>query len=129
MRGLATPSSSIHNKLPNLHMFPAVDPLSNVDSVAAAPRLFELRGKPEWVLGKVATEVSKIHQRLARDVVVACLGLAVKANADGVELVKLTVALSTANGIVLPVDHQQSKSVDRATLIGKNIIDTRGAWE
>jgi UDP-N-acetyl-D-mannosaminuronic acid dehydrogenase len=50
------------------------------------------------------------------------------AGLDGVELAAFDVALSTADVIVLLVDHQQFKSVDRAALSGKAVIDTRGAW-
>ena len=152
----------------------AVDPWFIVDSAPASARLIRTArqvndGKPEWVLGKVATAVSESRQQLGRDVVVACLGIAFKANIDdlrespsleiakqlasrrlanrllivepyvdtlpstlagidGVELVALDAALSIADVIVLLVDHQQFKSVDRAAISGKIVIDTRGVW-
>jgi len=152
----------------------AVDPWFIVDAAPAAARLIRTArevndSKPEWVLGKVATAVSVSRQNLGRDVTVACLGLAFKANIDdlrespslaiaeqlakrrladrllivepcvdelphslaehsGVELVQLNEAMSAADIFVLLVDHQQFRSVDRASLMGKTVIDTRGAW-
>ncbi len=45
-----------------------------------------------------------------------------------VELVDLEVALAKADVIVLLVDHVQFKSVERATLTDRTVIDTRGVW-
>lgn len=45
-----------------------------------------------------------------------------------VELVDLEVAMAAADVIVLLVDHVQFKSVERATLVDRTVIDTRGAW-
>ncbi len=65
----------------------AVDPWFIVDSAPASARLIRTArqvndSKPEWVLAKVAAAVSESRQQLGRDVVVACLGLAFKANID-----------------------------------------------
>ena len=101
------------------------------------------------------------------DVVVACLGLAFKANIDdlrespsldivkklvaasladkllvvepfieqlpaelacGSALVSLDEAIEKADIVVLLVDHDPFKSLDRSALQGKKIIDTRGIW-
>ena len=45
-----------------------------------------------------------------------------------VELVDLDRALDEADVVVLLVDHQSFKSVDRTRLAGKAVIDTRGIW-
>ncbi len=65
----------------------AVDPWFIVDSAPQAARLIRAArevndGKPEWVLNKVAEAVAAARGRLDRGVVVACLGLAFKANID-----------------------------------------------
>lgn len=65
----------------------AVDPWFIVDSAPQAARLIRTArevndSKPEWVLGKVAEAVAEARSRLGRDIVVACLGLAFKANID-----------------------------------------------
>lgn len=65
----------------------AVDPWFIVDSAPQAARLIRAArevndGKPEWVLSKVAEAVFTARSRLGRNVVVACLGLAFKANID-----------------------------------------------
>lgn len=65
----------------------AVDPWFIVDSAPQAARLIRTArevndGKPEWVLDKVAKAVEAVRSRLDRGVVVACLGLAFKANID-----------------------------------------------
>ncbi len=65
----------------------AVDPWFIVDSAPQAARLIRTArevndSKPEWVLGKVAQAVIEARSRLGRSVVVACLGLAFKANID-----------------------------------------------
>jgi UDP-N-acetyl-D-mannosaminuronic acid dehydrogenase len=46
----------------------------------------------------------------------------------GVQLTDLHTALQRADVIVLLVDHKVFASVNRATLEGKAIIDTRGLW-
>ena len=65
----------------------AVDPWFIVDSVPDAARLIRTArevndGKPQWVLGKVEEAVIEARSRHGRTVVVACLGLAFKANID-----------------------------------------------
>lgn len=47
---------------------------------------------------------------------------------DGVELTNLENALNKAGVVVLLVDHQEFKELDRARLKGKTVIDTRGIW-
>jgi UDP-N-acetyl-D-mannosaminuronic acid dehydrogenase len=46
----------------------------------------------------------------------------------GLALVDLQVALARCDVIVVLVDHELFKSVDRALLRGKRIYDTRGLW-
>ncbi len=152
----------------------AVDPWFIVDSAPRSARLIRMarevnNSKPEWVINKVAEAVDTARHRLGRDVVVACLGLAFKANIDDlrespsveiveriaerrlghrllvvepyvaalpqglagqvhVELADLDTALAVADVIVLLVDHVQFKSVERAALAEKSVIDTRGVW-
>jgi UDP-N-acetyl-D-mannosaminuronic acid dehydrogenase len=65
----------------------AVDPWFIVDSAPQVARLIRTArevndGKPDWVLYKVAEAVAAARSRLDRGVVVACLGLAFKANID-----------------------------------------------
>ncbi len=65
----------------------AVDPWFIVDSAPDAARLIRTArevndGKPQWVLGKVEEAVIEARSRHGRTVVVACLGLAFKANID-----------------------------------------------
>jgi UDP-N-acetyl-D-mannosaminuronic acid dehydrogenase len=152
----------------------AVDPWFIVNSAPKVSNLIRTArqvndGKPDWVIGKVNTAVEKSRNLLGRDVVVACLGLAFKANIDdlrespsleiatrlavqrpsvrllivepyidklppnlaaesAVELMELEAALLKADVVVLLVDHHQFKSVDRACLDGKVVVDTRGVW-
>ena len=65
----------------------AVDPWFIVDAAPEAARLIRTArevndGKPEWVIAKVEEAVSSARQRRPGEVVVACLGLAFKANID-----------------------------------------------
>jgi UDP-N-acetyl-D-mannosaminuronic acid dehydrogenase len=65
----------------------AVDPWFIVDSAPQAARLIRTArevndGKPEWVLDKIAEAVAAARSRHGSGVVVACLGLAFKANID-----------------------------------------------
>lgn len=65
----------------------AVDPWFIVDSAPQAARLIRTArevndSKPKWVVDKVAETVAAARSRLDRGVVVACLGLAFKANID-----------------------------------------------
>jgi UDP-N-acetyl-D-mannosaminuronic acid dehydrogenase len=152
----------------------AVDPWFIVNSAPKVSHLIRTArqvndGKPDWVISKVNTAVERSRSLLGRDVVVACLGLAFKANIDDlrespsleiaerlarqrsglrllivepyieklpsklanepeVELMELELALLKADVVVLLVDHHQFKSVDRACLDGKVVVDTRGVW-
>lgn len=65
----------------------AVDPWFIVDSAPKSARLIRMArevndGKPGWVIGKVAEAIETERKRLRREPVVACLGLAFKANID-----------------------------------------------
>ena len=65
----------------------AVDPWFIVDSAPGSARLIRVArevniSKPEWVIEKVAAAAKLTQHRLGREVVVACLGLAFKANID-----------------------------------------------
>ena len=65
----------------------AVDPWFIVDSAPSSARLIRMarevnNSKPEWVIEKVARAVELAQRRLGRKVIVACLGLAFKANID-----------------------------------------------
>lgn len=152
----------------------AVDPWFIVDSAPQVSRLIRTArevndGKPGWVLNKVESAVADMRRIVCRDVVIACLGLAFKANIDdlrespsleiteeiakkklcsrllvvepyvdslpevlarhsGVEFADLDLALAEADVVVLLVDHREFRDVQRTALIGKAIIDTRGAW-
>lgn len=152
----------------------AVDPWFIVNSAPKVSHLIRTArqvndGKPDWVIAKVNAAVERSRNLLGRDVVVACLGLAFKANIDDlrespsleiatrlagqrpsvrllivepyidklppnlaaeseVELMELEAALLKADVVVLLVDHHQFKSVDRACLDGKVVVDTRGVW-
>jgi UDP-N-acetyl-D-mannosaminuronic acid dehydrogenase len=46
----------------------------------------------------------------------------------GVSLAGLDDALDRANILVLLVDHKSFKAIDRAQLLGKTVVDTRGIW-
>lgn len=50
------------------------------------------------------------------------------ANLPGVILTDLDTALSQADIVVLLTDHAPFRSLDRARLAGKSVIDTRGIW-
>ena len=151
----------------------AVDPWFIVDSAPSSARLIRTArevndGKPQWVLARVDEAVASARRELGRDVTIACLGLAFKANVDdlrgspalevtaaladhagrrllivepfadalpaplagrpGVELADLETALGAADVVVLLVDHAPFRTVDRARLAGKAVIDTRGVW-
>jgi UDP-N-acetyl-D-mannosaminuronic acid dehydrogenase len=148
----------------------AVDPWFIVDS---APDLAQLirsarevnDSKPHYVIAQV-----KAAAALHSSPVIACLGLAFKANVDdlrespaveivrhlvqakigsvlvvepnvskfpevladlgaSIKLATLDAALSSADIIVLLVDHRQFLEVDGARLAKKTVIDTRGSWK
>jgi len=65
----------------------AVDPWFIVDAAPEAARLIRTArevndSKPEWVITKIEEAVAAIRQRRSGEVVLACLGLAFKANID-----------------------------------------------
>jgi UDP-N-acetyl-D-mannosaminuronic acid dehydrogenase len=65
----------------------AVDPWFIVDSAPASARLIRTArqvndSKPAWVIAKTAEAARVAQQLLGRDIVIACLGLAFKANID-----------------------------------------------
>jgi UDP-N-acetyl-D-mannosaminuronic acid dehydrogenase len=49
-------------------------------------------------------------------------------NLSGLKLVEMDAALDRSGIVVLLVDHQPFKAIDRARLQGKVVIDTRGVW-
>jgi UDP-N-acetyl-D-mannosaminuronic acid dehydrogenase len=149
----------------------AVDPWFIVDSAPQSARLIRTGrevndAKPQWVLAQVSEAVAAARRTLGREVAIACLGLAFKANVDDLrgspalevaaavaarfagrvmivepyvealpealagraELTELDTALRRADVVVLLVDHAQFRSVDRARLEGKALVDTRGMW-
>ena len=146
----------------------AVDPWFIVHSAPEQARLIRTArevndSKPHQVVNQVRTATAEFPQA-----VIACLGLAYKANIDdlrespamaivrglareavgyllavephiprlpasldslgNVQLVELDMALQKADIIVLLVDHQVFKEIDREQLQGKTVIDTRGIW-
>lgn len=145
----------------------AVDPWFLVE---AAPDLARLtRTAREINDGKPHRIVDTVRRRAARfrDPVIACLGLAFKANVDdlrespaveivaalseaqaghllvvepyirslpaslsagGVELVSLGDGLAACDIVLLLVDHDAFRHVDRVTIQDKVVVDTRGLW-
>lgn len=80
----------------------AVDPWFIVDSAPQAARLIRTArevndGKPHWVLDKLVGAVNEVRGMHRRGVVVACLGLAFKANIDDLrESPSLEIAVQLA---------------------------------
>jgi UDP-N-acetyl-D-mannosaminuronic acid dehydrogenase len=77
--------------------------------------------------------VCKVKQRAGRFTapVVACLGLAYKADIDELRespAMEMVHALAEERVATLLVDHRQFKQVDRRLLMEKVVIDTRGLW-
>jgi len=146
----------------------AVDPWFIVASAPDDSRLIKTArnvndDKPHWVIHKVEDAVRELNKVQP---VVACLGLAFKANIDDlrespsveivqaladrqlsrilvvepnvqalpnvldgkVELVSLEQALVAADIVLLLVDHNQFKNVERERLSRLIVIDTRGIW-
>jgi len=145
----------------------AVDPWFLVDSAPAEARLIRTArevndGKPIYVIERVKSLADRFKKP-----VIACLGLAFKANIDDlrnspamditeqlaranigemlvvephidrvpknlaglpVALVDTEEALDRADIILLLVDHDAFKEVDRNELLDKVVIDTRGLW-
>jgi len=113
--------------------------------------------KPRWVLEKVRTKAKRF-----KNPVIACLGLAFKANIDdlrespalaiaqalvtsnigrvmacepnvnggvpGLDLYELDDALSAADIVLVLVDHDDFRAIDRKVLDDKVVIDTRGLF-
>jgi UDP-N-acetyl-D-mannosaminuronic acid dehydrogenase len=146
----------------------AVDPWFIIHSAPEQARLLRTArevndSKPYQIVNRVKAAAAEFNQP-----VIACLGLAYKANIDdlrespameivrelateavgyvlpvephisslpasldslgNIELVELAVALKKADILVLLVDHQAFKTIDREQLKGKTVIDTRGVW-
>jgi len=145
----------------------AVDPWFIVSSNPEKARLIKTArtvndSKPAFVVEKVAAAADQF-----KNPVIACLGLAFKANIDdlrespalaicrslsgmgigevlavepnisalpasevdaGYELTSLSSALDRANVIVVLVDHQQFRSLDRDLVNQKVVVDTRGIF-
>ena len=146
----------------------AVDPWFIVAAAPEQARLIRLarevnESKPAYVVDEVIRSARRF-----RDPVVACLGLAFKANVDdlrespalhittelarrdvgrilvaepyvsalpdvlgdtgNVKLADIAAAIEEADIVVLLVDHDQFRGVNRATLRGKVVFDTRGLW-
>ncbi len=144
----------------------AVDPWFIVSSSPDTARLIRTArevndSKPQTVLDSVFAKASRFTRP-----VVACLGLAFKANTDDlrespalhivealaddkdiqllvaepyihklpetlhgkVELCAVDQAIERADVVVLLVDHNEFKEVDRNKLLGKAIVDTRGIY-
>lgn len=149
----------------------AIDPWFIVDSAPQQARLIRTArevndAKPGFVLEKVRAAVRQVK---AIKPVVACLGLAFKADVDdlrespaleivhqlavegiaelhvvephidalpeqlrGLESVRLIDAdraLSAAQVVLLLVNHRQFADIPRERIAGKELIDTRGAWQ
>ena len=148
----------------------AVDPWFIVDAAPEEARLIRMSRlvndhKPHHVLAQIRAAAARF-----KDPVIACLGLAFKANVDdlrespAVEIVQhiaqeklgrvlivephakelplglradgeavrleaIDSALAGADIVVLLVNHSEFKSIDRAALVGKTVIDTRGFWQ
>ncbi|MGG2017462.1 UDP-N-acetyl-D-mannosamine dehydrogenase [Bacillus sp. S10(2024)] len=145
----------------------AVDPWFIVDAAPERAKLIHMARvvndyKPGYVVDKIREKADKF-----KNPVIACLGLAFKANIDdlrespaveiveylakqqlgeivvsepniqqlpdklsklGIELDSTAATISKADIIVLLVDHDSFKDIDRLTLNEKVVIDTRGIW-
>lgn len=153
----------------------AVDPWFIVDAAPEEARLIRTArevndSKPHWVMDKVRQAVKDWHKDNSKYSaenskslpVIACLGLAFKANIDDLrespaleitrELIasgigtilacepnvngefkefllhELEVVLKSADILLLLVDHEEFKIIDRELLKYKKVIDTRGIW-
>lgn len=87
----------------------------------------DLRESPSLEIVERIAERRLANRLLVVEPYVALLPPALAAHTY-VELVEIEEALAAADVIVLLVDHVQFKSVERATLADKTVIDTRGAW-
>lgn len=145
----------------------AVDPWFIVDAAPEQAKLIHTARivndyKPGYVVDKIREKADKF-----KNPVIACLGLAFKANIDdlrespaveiveylakqqlgeivvsepniqqlpdklnklGINLDSTAATISKADIIVLLVDHDSFKDIDRLTLNEKVVIDTRGIW-
>lgn len=153
----------------------AVDPWFIVSRTPDEARLIRVArevndSKPQWVLDQVRLAIGKYLQenpsKTAKDVTVACLGLAFKPDIDdlrespsleitlqiaeihpgnvlavepnierlparlegAVILCDIDQALTTADVVVLLVDHTAFKKIPKNRLSSLKIIDTRGIW-
>lgn len=153
----------------------AVDPWFIVDAAPEEARLIRTArevndSKPHWVIDKVKQAVEDWHKNNSKFKtqnskllpVIACLGLAFKANIDDLRespaleitrqliecgigsimacepnvngefrefhLHELDVVLKNSDILLLLVDHDEFKNIDRELLKDKQIIDTRGVW-
>jgi UDP-N-acetyl-D-mannosaminuronic acid dehydrogenase len=131
----------------------AVDPWFIVSTAPQQSRLIRLArevndARPDYVLGEVVRTAERF-----KDPVIACLGLAFKANIDErrvgrlliadphiaelpeslahpgeAALVDVVTAVRDADVVVLLVDHDAFRGVKRTALRGKAVFDTRGLW-
>lgn len=137
----------------------AVDPWFIVDRAPECSNLIRMArevndAKPDWVLSRVRAKANKY-----KDPVIACLGLAFKADVDDLrespaysiaenilnenigkllvcepnldshsvfDLVSLEEAVSSADILLLLVDHRQFRKISAAQLKEQVVIDTRG---
>jgi len=143
----------------------AVDPWFLVHTAPQEARLIRTArevndSKPAYVIGRIKALADRF-----KNPVIACLGLAFKANIDdlrnspamtivehlaregigevlavephvdalprelaGVALVDVDEAIQRADIVVLLVDHDAFREIDRDRLLDKAVIDTRGLW-
>ena len=87
----------------------------------------DLRESPSLQIAERLAQQGLGRRLLVVEPYIESLPPSLSGNPD-VELVELDAALSAADVVVLLVDHVQFKSVDRVSLFGKTVIDTRGVW-
>jgi UDP-N-acetyl-D-mannosaminuronic acid dehydrogenase len=93
--------------------------------LAFKPNIDDLRESPAL---EIVEELARDHA--SRMVIVEPFVSALPAPLmeRGLELSPLDEALASAEIVVLLVDHDQFKAVDRSLIEGKTIYDCRGAW-
>lgn len=89
-----------------------IDDLRESPSIGIAQRLGAEFGEAKFLIAE--PHIEEMPKQLS--------GLA------NVELVDTDAAIAKADIVLLLVDHTQFKSIDRAALEGKTVIDTRGMW-